>query len=152
MFCHKCGTEIPDDSQFCRKCGQRLIVDASATATGAAVASARQETKRQGTKPLVSTPFAIAGVLLLLVIISFQVYQFKANQRANPSPNGAVPAPTSQSSSAPTAKTPVPHDERRMTDLRKARSGERTPWPSSMGVHTAPSSEGIPPFPSTLSG
>ncbi len=26
MFCHKCGTELPDDSQFCRKCGQSLNV------------------------------------------------------------------------------------------------------------------------------
>ncbi len=26
MFCHRCGTELPDDSQFCRKCGQSLNV------------------------------------------------------------------------------------------------------------------------------
>ena len=24
MFCHRCGTELPDDAQFCRKCGQSV--------------------------------------------------------------------------------------------------------------------------------
>lgn len=28
MYCHKCGTEMPDDSIFCRKCGARLITEA----------------------------------------------------------------------------------------------------------------------------
>jgi hypothetical protein len=31
MYCHKCGTEMPDDSIFCRKCGARLITDADLT-------------------------------------------------------------------------------------------------------------------------
>lgn len=25
MFCHKCGAQMPDDSAFCAKCGERLI-------------------------------------------------------------------------------------------------------------------------------
>jgi hypothetical protein len=82
VFCPKCGTEHPDDSQFCRKCGQGLAV---ASATGAAAAAVAPETKSQETKPqrkLVRTPFAIAGVLLLI----FMIYGYNASQRANPNP------------------------------------------------------------------
>ncbi len=81
MFCPKCGTETLDDSQFCRKCGQGLAVVASATGTAAAVAPARiPETKPQ--RKLVRTPFAIAGVLLIV----FVIYAYNASQRANPNP------------------------------------------------------------------
>ena len=86
MFCPKCGTEHPDDSQFCRKCGRGLAVVASATGTAAAVAPARiPETKPQATKPkrkLVRTPYAIAGVVLII----FVIYGYNASQRANPNP------------------------------------------------------------------
>lgn len=33
MFCPKCGTETPDDSQFCRKCGNALSGPASVPTT-----------------------------------------------------------------------------------------------------------------------
>jgi len=79
LFCPKCGTETADDSQFCRKCGQGLAV--ASTGTAAAVVPARiPETKPQ--RKLVRTPFAIAGVLLLL----FLIYAYNASQRANPNP------------------------------------------------------------------
>lgn len=33
MFCHRCGTQMPDDSRYCRRCGIELIQDpAPATA------------------------------------------------------------------------------------------------------------------------
>jgi zinc ribbon protein len=88
MYCPKCGIETPDDSQFCRKCGQGLAVVATATGAGAAVAPARiPETKPQAQpkRKLVRTPYAIAGVLFLLVI----VYGYNASQRANPNPNAS---------------------------------------------------------------
>ncbi len=54
--------------------------------TAAAVAPARiPETKSQETKPkrrLVRTPYAIAGVLLII----FVIYGYNASQRANPNP------------------------------------------------------------------
>jgi hypothetical protein len=87
MFCPKCGSEHPDDSQFCRKCGQGLAVPASggvaSAGAGAAVAPARiPEVAPQPAKPLVRAPFVIAGVLLLLLLI----YGYNASQRANPNP------------------------------------------------------------------
>jgi len=29
MFCPRCGTETPDDSRFCRKCGRALVGNAN---------------------------------------------------------------------------------------------------------------------------
>lgn len=38
MFCHKCGTQLPDDSIFCTKCGVRVNVDTNEQInTGASV-------------------------------------------------------------------------------------------------------------------
>ncbi len=40
MFCPKCGAETLDDSQFCRRCGQRSAVAVTSIGAGAAVAPA----------------------------------------------------------------------------------------------------------------
>ena len=31
VFCHKCGNELPDDAQYCNKCGVTLLVSNSKT-------------------------------------------------------------------------------------------------------------------------
>ncbi len=41
MFCSKCGTETPDDSEFCRKCGKALGVVSTGGGAAAAMAPAR---------------------------------------------------------------------------------------------------------------
>jgi len=43
MFCHKCGVETPDDSQFCRKCGNHLGVTSNAGGAAAAPAPAKKK-------------------------------------------------------------------------------------------------------------
>lgn len=40
MFCLKCGTDLPDGSQFCRKCGQSQSIATATTSSGAASAVA----------------------------------------------------------------------------------------------------------------
>jgi hypothetical protein len=41
VFCTKCGTDLPDDSRFCRSCGQTLGVVSTGGGAAAAVAPAR---------------------------------------------------------------------------------------------------------------
>lgn len=87
MFCPKCGTETTDDSQFCRKCGRGLAVSAASSGAtsagaGAAVAPARIPEAPPKAKPLVRAPFAIAGALVLLLLI----YGYNVSQRANLNP------------------------------------------------------------------
>jgi zinc-ribbon domain len=71
MFCTKCGTDLPDDSRFCRSCGQTLGVFSTGGGAAAAVAPARipapvppSTTYRLGRFIGVRLPF----LLLLLVL------------------------------------------------------------------------------------
>jgi len=52
MFCMKCGTQLPDDAQFCSKCGARLGPGAARAAPAAAPAAAAPA----------AAPIAAAGV------------------------------------------------------------------------------------------
>jgi zinc-ribbon domain len=66
MFCSKCGTETPDDSQFCGKCGKALSVTSTSTGATAAVARAPVAAKP---KPNIRTPFIVAALLIALFLI-----------------------------------------------------------------------------------
>ena len=66
MFCSKCGTETPDDSQFCRNCGKALSAAPISTGGGAAVAPAPVAAKP---KSKIRSPFVIAAVLIALFLL-----------------------------------------------------------------------------------
>ena len=65
MFCSKCGVALPDDSQFCRKCGQAQSVTSTGNSRVTAVVSARAPVvaQLQG-----NTSRWGLGLLLLLVV------------------------------------------------------------------------------------
>jgi uncharacterized membrane protein YvbJ len=60
MFCSKCGTEHSEDSQFCRKCGQRLTVS-----------SAAPEPEPKHSSRSRRTPLFLLLVLIALVIFYY---------------------------------------------------------------------------------
>jgi hypothetical protein len=73
VFCSKCGIETPDDSQFCRKCGQAV----GPPATSSTVATAPVIVKPK--QKLVRTPFVIAGLLF----VSLLIYGFYASTKSS---------------------------------------------------------------------
>ena len=68
MFCTKCGTDLPDDSQFCRKCGQPQSVASTSTGAAAAVAPARITTPSEAPRTNAGRTIVIRLILVLLVV------------------------------------------------------------------------------------
>lgn len=69
MFCPKCGSELPDGSAFCGKCGARLNAAqvAAVASGGAAVAAA----KKGPNKVLIG---GVAGVVIVAIIAAIVVW------------------------------------------------------------------------------
>lgn len=63
MFCRKCGTKIPDDSQFCVKCGVGVIPPnaISSSFTGTAVAVAPVLEPARTSNDSIAVPFGRSG-------------------------------------------------------------------------------------------
>lgn len=62
MFCTKCGTDLSDDSQFCRKCGQPQGSTGGAVSVATAVAQEREKVFYQGGDVTVtSSRFIVPG-------------------------------------------------------------------------------------------
>ncbi|HYM74966.1 MAG TPA: zinc-ribbon domain-containing protein [Candidatus Dormibacteraeota bacterium] len=87
MFCSKCGTDMPEDSRFCRSCGQTV---GAAVSTGggvaAAAAPARIPTRVSPQPKSKSTLGIVAGLVLLLVLGAVWYVQ---NTTSRPMPSAA---------------------------------------------------------------
>jgi S1-C subfamily serine protease len=93
MFCPKCGTEHPDDSQFCRKCGQSLAGIVS-TSTGTVVAKANARAV------LVAL---VGGVIVLILVPVWVINNFQQKKTT-----ANVPVQSVQSNAAPVVDTANP--------------------------------------------
>jgi S1-C subfamily serine protease len=104
MFCHKCGSETPDDSQFCRKCGQSLgsawVVSPSAAAAVAPTTAGLTPTSRL-------TLIVIAGMVVLILGIWFAVGVRSKTPTSSQTPTAQSPAATNVSDT-PATQTIVP--------------------------------------------
>lgn len=56
MFCHKCGTQNPDDAGFCIKCGAKLITEDSQQAVPAPVTPQQSQATPASQQPIQSAP------------------------------------------------------------------------------------------------
>jgi S1-C subfamily serine protease len=91
VFCSKCGTEHPDDSQFCRKCGQSLSAFS---------------TYRTPSKPPLLIALSV-GVVILLALIWF-AFNLRGRVTSSPQPqSSATPVSSVTTSTSPASPTPT---------------------------------------------
>src|SRR5713226_1653357 len=88
MFCPKCGTDIGDDSQFCRKCGSAASVTSTSSGAAAAVAPARVRTEEVAPQQKRTVAIWIfTAMALFLAVVWMQQY---ASRRASAAQQQAV--------------------------------------------------------------
>ena len=94
MFCTKCGTETPDDSQFCRKCGKTLgpVSTGRGTAAVPAPTSAPIPAPSTEARRMVNGT-AIFGVLVALFFAWYIVRAIIGTQNTNQAIATIVHAP-----------------------------------------------------------
>jgi hypothetical protein len=69
VYCTRCGNPNGPEARFCARCGSTVAADD--TTTPAAVVGAPVQNAASQAKPLVRTPFAIAGVGVLFCALAF---------------------------------------------------------------------------------
>ncbi len=89
MFCSSCGVDLPNDSKFCRYCGQAQNVTSTSVGAAAAVARAGTPTPVVAARPKRGVAGWILWPLLLLLVVVW------LTQQTNRSP---LPPPASQQS------------------------------------------------------
>jgi hypothetical protein len=89
MFCTKCGTDLSDDSRFCRSCGQTLGV--VSTGGGAAAAPARIQTPTP--QPKSKSTLGIVAGLVLLGMLGVVWHVQNISHQPLPTPTASVPQP-----------------------------------------------------------
>jgi zinc-ribbon domain len=91
MFCTKCGTDLPDDSRFCRGCGHTL----GAVSTGGGAAAAPARVAPVPAKP--KSRFTYWHYVALLILVFLAGTWYVQNKSSNPLPvptqSARVPQP-----------------------------------------------------------
>jgi len=71
MFCAKCDADLPNDSRFCRSCGQTLGVVSVGGGAAAAVAPARIPAHEPKSSNAV---WSVVGLVLLFALFGASLY------------------------------------------------------------------------------
>ncbi len=89
MFCHKCGAELPDDSQFCRKCGQSLSQPQSVATGSAAAAAPAPQPAQVKRKPF--WRYYVLGVVVIVLLLGWFINRADQRQRSTYTPPAPPP-------------------------------------------------------------